>query len=58
MDVADLLQVGRVRVLRLLERRGVIEELSELTVVADELAEREPALAQLAAARGYHGRRR
>ena len=50
MDVADLLQVVRVRVLRFLERRGVIEEASGLTVLADDRADREPARAQLAAA--------
>ena len=50
MDVAELLQVVRVRVLRFLERRGVIEEASGLTVLPDDLADREPALAQLAAA--------
>ena len=50
MDVAELLQVVRVRVLRFLERRGVIEDANEFTVLPDDLAEREPALAQLAAA--------
>ena len=50
MDVADLLQVVRVRVLRLLERRGVLEQADELTLLPDDLSEREPALAQLAAA--------
>jgi len=49
-DVADLLQVIRVRVLNLLERRGVIEDRAELTLLDDGFAEREPALAQLAAA--------
>ena len=49
-DVADLLQVIRVRLLRLLERQGVLESRSELTLLDDGLAEREPALAQLAAA--------
>lgn len=49
-DVADLLQVIRVRVLGMLERRGVIEDRAELTLLDDGLAEREPALAQLAAA--------
>lgn len=50
MDVADLLQVVRVRVLAMLARRGVVEGDDELTVVPDDLADREPALAQLAAA--------
>jgi len=49
-DVADVLQIIRVRLLRLLERRGVIEDRAELTLLDDGLAEREPALAQLAAA--------
>ena len=49
-DVADLLQVVRVRLLHLLERRRVIEDRSELTLLDDSLAEREPALAHLAAA--------
>jgi hypothetical protein len=49
-DVADVLQVIRIRLLNLLERRGVIEDRSELTLLDDDLAEREPALAQLAAA--------
>lgn len=50
-DVAELLQVVRVRILRFLERRGVIEGASEeLTVLPHDLTEREPALAELAAA--------
>jgi hypothetical protein len=52
-DVADLLQIVRARVLRFLERRGVIEhdvELAQFALLDDGLAEREPALAQLAAA--------
>mgnify|MGYP001145734370 CR=1 FL=1 len=49
-DVADLLQVIRVRVLNLLERRGVIEDRAGLTLLDDGFAEREPALAELAAA--------
>ncbi len=50
MDVADLLQIVRARVIAFLVRRGVLEEGGDLTVLADDLAEREPALAQLAAA--------
>ena len=48
-DLADLLQVIRVRVLRLLERRGVVEciEQPELTLLDDDFAQREPALAAL-----------
>ena len=38
----------RLRVLRFLERRGVIEEASGLTLLPDDLADRESALAQLA----------
>ncbi|MFC1641677.1 transposase zinc-binding domain-containing protein, partial [Myxococcota bacterium] len=51
-DVADLLQVIRVRVLRWLERQGVVEctEHPELTLLDDDFAEREPALAALAMA--------
>jgi len=49
-DVADVLQVVRIRLLNLLERQGVIEDRSELALLDDGLAEREPALAQLAAA--------
>ena len=49
-DVADVLQVIRIRLLNLLEPQGVIEDRSELTLLDDGLAEREPALAQLAAA--------
>jgi hypothetical protein len=49
-QLADLLQVIRVRVVGYLERRGVIENQGELTVLDGDLREREPALAQLAAA--------
>jgi len=49
-EVADLLKVCRVRVLRYLERRGFIEAGDELLVLDDDLATREPALALLAAA--------
>jgi hypothetical protein len=49
-EVADLLKLIRVRVLRHLERRGVIEAGDELLVLDDELATREPALALLASA--------
>ena len=48
--LADLLQVIRVRVLGYLERRGVIENQAELAVLDGDFCEREPALAQLAAA--------
>jgi hypothetical protein len=53
-DVADALQVARARILRYLERRGVItldsDADSDVLCVSEELAERDPALAQLAAA--------
>jgi hypothetical protein len=44
------MQVMRARILAHLARCGLIEVGSELTVLDDGLAEREPALAQLAAA--------
>ena len=60
-ELADVLQIVRVLILRLLVRRGVVQGEPELTVappqraqgspgapVDDDLAEREPALAQLA----------
>lgn len=49
-DVADLLQVIRARIMRMLQRRGVIETGPDATLIDDGLAERDPALAQLAAA--------
>jgi hypothetical protein len=49
-EVADLLRVIRVRVLRYLVRRGVIDAGDELLVLDHDLATREPALALLAAA--------
>jgi hypothetical protein len=53
-DVADALQVARARILHYLERRGVItldsDADSDVLCVSEELAERDPALAQLAAA--------
>jgi hypothetical protein len=53
-DVAEVVTVIRVRVLRLLARRGVIETPNELELLPTELTDREPALAQLTgtAARG------
>jgi hypothetical protein len=49
--VADLLQIIRARLLRYLIRRRVVEDdEGENRFLADDLAEREPALAQLAAA--------
>ncbi|MBN2192920.1 MAG: transposase [Polyangiaceae bacterium] len=44
-DVADLLQIARTRILRLLGRRGVIQ--ADEVTADGELADREPALAQL-----------
>jgi hypothetical protein len=49
-DLADLLQVIRVRLVNFLLRRGIVDSRQELTLLDDDLAEREPALAQLAAA--------
>jgi len=49
-DVADVLQVARARILRHLERRGVISVDDEALLVDDDLGQRDPALAQLAAA--------
>jgi hypothetical protein len=53
-DVADALQVARARILRYLERSRVItldpDADSDVLTVSDELAGRDPALAQLAAA--------
>jgi hypothetical protein len=49
-DVADLVQVVRARVVRLLIHQGVVEDDDTLTVLTDDIAEREPALARLAAA--------
>jgi hypothetical protein len=53
-DVADALQVARARILRYLEKRSVItldsDADSDVLCVSEELAERDPALAQLAAA--------
>jgi len=46
----DVLQVARVRILRYLARRGVVRLLPEALEIQDELAERDPVLAQLAAA--------
>jgi hypothetical protein len=46
----DVLQVARVRILRYLARRGVVRLLPEALEINDELAERDPVLAQLAAA--------
>jgi len=51
VEVAEVVTTIRVKVLRLLVRRGVIEEPDEqLVLLPDELAESEPALSQLAVA--------
>jgi len=50
IDVADILQVARVRILRYLQRRALICVDPEAITINDELFERDPALAQLAAA--------
>jgi hypothetical protein len=49
-DVADVLQIVRARIVRYLEQRGVVAADDELSVLGDELAEREPALSHLARA--------
>jgi hypothetical protein len=49
-DVADVLQIVRARILGYLKRRGVVIAGPEATAVDDDLAQREPVLAQLAAA--------
>jgi hypothetical protein len=49
-EVGDLMQVVRARILSHLARREIIEASDDLTVLNDGFAEREPALAQLAAA--------
>ena len=49
-EVGDVLQVARVRILRYLARRGVVQMLPEALEIQDELVERDPVLAQLAAA--------
>jgi len=46
-EVADLMQTVRVRVVGWLDRHGVIDASAELSVLGDEFAEREPALAAL-----------
>jgi hypothetical protein len=51
-DVADALQISRARILGYLKRQRVItvDPDADVLSVSDELAERDPALAQLAAA--------
>jgi hypothetical protein len=49
-EVADLLQVVRVRILRHLARRGLVVVERDALEVHDDLAQRDPPLAQLAAA--------
>ncbi|HEY3233624.1 MAG TPA: transposase zinc-binding domain-containing protein, partial [Polyangiaceae bacterium] len=49
-EVADVLQLVRARIVGYLQRRNVIEQNDELSVLDDELREREPALADLARA--------
>jgi len=48
--VADVLQIARTRILRYLVRHRVVEEGADSTVLPDDLADRDPALAALAAA--------
>jgi len=49
-DVADVLQIARVRILKFLVRRNIVEAGPDACLLPDDLALREPALAQLAAA--------
>jgi hypothetical protein len=49
-EVADVFQITKVRVLKALERRGVVRVSSESLEVDDVLSARAPVLAQLAAA--------
>lgn len=49
-DVADALQIARVRILGYLQRRGVIRIDEEALLVDGDLSERDPVLAQLAVA--------
>jgi sensor domain CHASE-containing protein len=49
-EVADVVQITKVRVLRALERRGVVRVSPEALEVDEAFAARDPVLAQLAAA--------
>jgi hypothetical protein len=49
-EVADVVQITKARVLRTLERQGVVRVSPEALEVDDALADRAPVLAQLAAA--------
>jgi hypothetical protein len=50
-DTADILQIVRARIIRFLVRRGIVSaDDDQLSVVSDDLALRQPALAQLARA--------
>jgi hypothetical protein len=49
-EVADVVQITKVRVLKALERRGVVRVSPEALEVDDVLSARDPVLAQLAAA--------
>jgi hypothetical protein len=49
-EVADMLQIAKVRMLKALERRGMVRLSTEALEVDDALAARDPVLAQLAAA--------
>lgn len=49
-DVADVLQIARARILRYLVRHRVVEDSPDAAVLPDDLADRDPALAALAAA--------
>jgi len=49
-EVADVVQIAKIRVLKALERRGVVRVSAEDLEVDDAFAARDPVLAQLAAA--------
>ena len=48
--VADVLQIARTRIIRFLARRGVVDVADDVVTVSDDLADRDPVLAALAAA--------
>lgn len=56
-DLADLLQVIRVRLVNFLLRRGIIESRQELTLLDDDFADREPEW-NLQRSGRFHGGRR
>ena len=49
-EVADVLQVAKVRILKVLERRGAVRVMPDALEIDDGLAARDPVLARLAVA--------